>query len=161
MRYIAFLRAINVGGHTVTMARLRALFAEAGLRDVSTFIASGNVRFEARTRNVAALETRIESRLRAALGFETATLIRTSAETQAAAALEPFGARDPHVEITDYVGFLRAVPSGDAVARLLGHAREVDALAVHGRELYWRRRGPAAASKLTGTVIERALAGMP
>ena len=139
------------------MARLRALFEEAGLRDVSTFIASGNVRFETRTKNIPALESRIESHLRAALGFETATLIRTLAETQAAAALEPFSERDPKLQITDYVGFLRAVPSDDAVAALMRHASAVDALAVHGRELYWRRTGPAAASKLTGNTIERAL----
>ena len=157
MRYIAFLRAINVGGHTVTMARLRALFEEAGLRDVSTFIASGNVRFETRTKDVAALEKRIESHLGAALGFETATLIRSLAETQAAAALQPFGERDPNLEIADYVGFLRGVPSDDAVAVLMRLASAVDALAVHGRELYWRRTGPGAASKLTGNTIERAL----
>ena len=41
-RYIAFLRAINVGGHTVKMDQLRALFEELGLSNVETFIASGN-----------------------------------------------------------------------------------------------------------------------
>ena len=46
-RHIAFLRAINVGGHTVTMDRLRRLFGEMGFRGVETFIASGNVVFEA------------------------------------------------------------------------------------------------------------------
>src|SRR5437879_835066 len=44
-RYIAFLRAINVGGHTVKMDVLRRLFEDAGLFDVETFIASGNVIF--------------------------------------------------------------------------------------------------------------------
>src|SRR5574341_496448 len=40
-RYIAFLRAINVGGHTVTMDRLRQLFEAMGFGGVETFIASG------------------------------------------------------------------------------------------------------------------------
>jgi len=40
-RYIAFLRAINVGGHTVKMDRLRALFQELGLADVRTFMEFG------------------------------------------------------------------------------------------------------------------------
>ena len=44
-QYIAFLRGINVGGHRVKMDRLRAIFIELGLQDVSTFIASGNVLF--------------------------------------------------------------------------------------------------------------------
>jgi len=44
-RYIAFLRAINVGGHTVKMDTLRALFESLGFLNVETFIASGNVLF--------------------------------------------------------------------------------------------------------------------
>jgi uncharacterized protein (DUF1697 family) len=157
MRHIAFLRAINVGGHTVTMARLRELFEELGLRDVSTCIASGNVLFEARTKNVGALESRIESHLHAALGFEVATLVRTIDETRTAALCAPFGPSPPGAEIADYVGFLRTAPTDDAVARLMKHASGIDALAVHGRELYWRRSGPGATSKLTGNHIERAL----
>ena len=47
MRYAAFLRAINVGKHNrITMAELRALCAEAGLADVSTYLQTGNVLFE-------------------------------------------------------------------------------------------------------------------
>jgi uncharacterized protein (DUF1697 family) len=65
MRLIAFLRAINVGGHTVRMAMLRALFEELGLDDVETFIASGNVVFSASAKNVPALERRIEQHLAA------------------------------------------------------------------------------------------------
>ncbi len=42
-KYIAFLRAINVGGHTVKMDYLRVLFETLGFSDVETFIASGNV----------------------------------------------------------------------------------------------------------------------
>ena len=45
IRYVAFLRAINVGGHVVKMDALRKLFVHAGLSDVETFIASGNVVF--------------------------------------------------------------------------------------------------------------------
>lgn len=59
-RYIAFLRAINVGGHTVKMDVLRAHFTRLGLANVETFIASGNVIFDA-----AADPRRLESRARA------------------------------------------------------------------------------------------------
>ena len=44
-RVVAFLRAINVGGHVVPMARLAELFRGLGLAEVETFIASGNVIF--------------------------------------------------------------------------------------------------------------------
>lgn len=55
-RYIAFLRAINVGGHTVKMDRLREIFEALGFSNVETFIASGNVVFETTARDPAALE---------------------------------------------------------------------------------------------------------
>lgn len=44
-RFIAFLRAINVGGRNIKMDDLRALLEAMGLTNVETFIASGNVIF--------------------------------------------------------------------------------------------------------------------
>lgn len=38
MKYVAFLRAINVGGHVVKMEMLRAYFEALGLSNVETFI---------------------------------------------------------------------------------------------------------------------------
>ena len=71
-RHVAFLRAINVGGHVVTMDKLRALFTALGLKDVETFIASGNVLFAPSKGGVAALETR-KSVKRAGLAAMTPT----------------------------------------------------------------------------------------
>ena len=53
-RFIAFLRALNVGGHVVKMDALKRHFERLGFADVETFIASGNVVFSARLK---ALET--------------------------------------------------------------------------------------------------------
>ena len=47
-RYVALLRAINVGGHTVKMDALRKHFSRMGFANVETFIASGNVIFDAK-----------------------------------------------------------------------------------------------------------------
>jgi uncharacterized protein (DUF1697 family) len=45
-RYVALLRAINVGTHgRITMADLRARCEHAGCEDVSTYIQTGNVLF--------------------------------------------------------------------------------------------------------------------
>jgi uncharacterized protein (DUF1697 family) len=47
VQYAAFLRAINVGKHNrVTMVALRESFAAAGLREVATYLQTGNVLFE-------------------------------------------------------------------------------------------------------------------
>ncbi|NTU66209.1 MAG: DUF1697 domain-containing protein, partial [Chloroflexi bacterium] len=63
LRYVAFLRAINVGGHTVKMDALRRHFAALGFAGVEKFIASGNVVFDTTARNTHALEKKIEQHL--------------------------------------------------------------------------------------------------
>lgn len=76
-RFIAFLRAINVGrGRTVKMRSLRQVFESLGLSKVTTFIASGNVVFETRTKKTKMLERKIEGALKDALGYEVHTFVR-------------------------------------------------------------------------------------
>ncbi len=41
--YIAFLRGINVGGHTVKMEHLRKLIADLGFTHVRSYIQTGVV----------------------------------------------------------------------------------------------------------------------
>ncbi len=104
-RHIAFLRAINVGGHTVTMDRLRRLFGKMGFRGVETFIASGNVVFDA-PGSTATAEKTIEAALGKALGYDVATFVRTPAELAAVTAYEAFDAADVARSRTQCVGFL-------------------------------------------------------
>ncbi len=81
LRFVAFLRAINVGnGRTVRMDSLHQLFESLGFSGVETFIASGNVVFETRTKNTKTLERKIEKKLREALGYEVAAFVRTDKE---------------------------------------------------------------------------------
>ena len=72
-KYVAFLRAINVGGHTVKMDHLRSLLESLGLENVETFIASGNVIFDSKTKNAELLERKIAKHLKEMLGYEVAS----------------------------------------------------------------------------------------
>jgi uncharacterized protein (DUF1697 family) len=113
-RYIAFLHAINVGGRVVKMARLRDLFESMGLTNVETFIASGNVIFDSTARNGATIERLVEGRLRAALGYDVNTFVRTRREVADAAAYQPFAdMREIH---TLSVGFMAQEPSPESRA---------------------------------------------
>ncbi len=158
-RYIAFLLAINVGGHTVKMEHLRALFAAMGFTNVETFIASGNVIFDAPTTDTAALERTIEKELEAALGYRVDTFIRTPAELSAIAAQWPFAEEERETAHTLYVAFLGAPPDEAAREKVLALANAMDALHVDGRELYWLRRNEVGESAISGAVIEKALGG--
>ena len=154
MRYIAFLRAINVGGHVVKMGRLRELFEAMGFGNVETYIASGNVVFDSAARSAASLEAKIAKQLESALGYEVATFLRTTAELGAVASREPFPGRDA---ATLYVGFL-AKPLTKEQARLVeGFSSAVDAFAVHERELYWSCSVKSMESEFSLARLERAL----
>src|SRR4051794_28128089 len=82
-RCVAFLRAVNVGGRVVKMDALRAAFEALGLAHVETFIASGNVVFDSRTRELAALERKIEAQLLQSFGFEIDAFVRSLDEVAA------------------------------------------------------------------------------
>ena len=157
MRYVAFLRAINVGGHTVKMDRLRKLFEQSGGRNVETFIASGNVLFDSGAKP-AALESRLERHLETALGFPVATFLRTADEVRAVGALEVFpGAAElpkPHLV---QVGFLKTPPSQSTRAALDALCDEINRFRAVGRELHWHSSNRETILRLGGPVLERRL----
>jgi uncharacterized protein (DUF1697 family) len=160
-RYIAFLRAVNVGGHIVKMDHLRGLFVALGASNVETFIASGNVIFESAEKDAQALEKKIEGHLRKALGYEVATFLRSVPELAAVARYEPFPAAELEMEGNMlYVGFLPAPPDGKARQGLLALRTEIDEFHVHEREVYWLCRKKLSESKVTGAMLEKR-AGMP
>ena len=156
---IAFLRAINVGGHIVKMESLRGHFVEMGLRNVRTFIASGNVIFDS-TAQAPALEAKIEKHLRGVLGYEVETFIRSVDEvTQAVADVE---AR-LRVEIAGgahvYVGFLRNLPSEAQQKQVLALSNEVDVFTFGRREVYWLCHLGMSQTTVTGPKLAKALGG--
>ena len=153
-RYIAFLRAINVGGHIVKMDRLRGLFEELDFENVETFIASGQVIFETGITDVSRLEAKIEKHLRSALGYDVATFIRTAAQLRKIAGLAEDDGR------VLYVAFTRKKPGAASVARLLEFNSDVDAFEVHGTEVFWYTRKTFSESNFSGALLEKII-GMP
>lgn len=159
-RYAAFLRAVNVGGRVVTMDRLRGILGEAGLREVATLIASGNVMFEAAARSAARLEGDIERRLRDALGYEVTTFVRTPAELAAVARHDPFPGETVEAPGGLFVAFVREAVEQDVARRLAERAGDTDAFHVRGREVYWLRRSRFTDSPFSGPLFEKTL-GQP
>jgi uncharacterized protein (DUF1697 family) len=156
-RYIAFLRAINVGGHTVKMDVLRGLFEGMGFTNIETFIASGNVIFDSKTKPDRALEEKIEKTLREALGFEVATFIRSDAELAAVVAYEAFPRDQIEAAAAYNVAFLGSEPRGDALIKVMALQTELDVFHIHGRELYWLCKVKQSDSKISNNAFEKAL----
>ena len=155
MRYAAFLRAVNVGGHVVKMDALKKLFVKLGFTNVETFIASGNVVFETPSRAAGALEQRIGSAIERALGYEVVTFLRTSNELADIAAYVPF--RKPVDTPTFLVGFLHSPLNAGAVKKLMAFASAQDEFHVRGREMWWRSSIGQGKSVFSNKVFEKAL----
>src|SRR4051794_866044 len=139
-RLIAFLRAVNVGGRIVPMARLRDEFVALGFTGVETFIASGNVIFTAPAGATTAIEKKIEARLQQAFGFEVDAFVRTADEVATVAAYQPFPAAAIKNGATVYVGFVAKPLDAAAQRAVMAFKTDADDFRVNGREVYWLRK---------------------
>jgi len=152
-RYLALLRGVNVGGkNVVAMAELRALFASLGHTEVTTFIQSGNVLFDAAKRPVAtALEAAIGSRF----GISVVVAVRTPREIDAVVAGNPFSDADP---ARLHVGFLTAPPTLAAFDRIDRDAFLPERVALHGDHVYLELPNGMGRARLP-SAVDRALGG--
>ncbi|MDT4968417.1 MAG: hypothetical protein QOJ64_3154 [Acidobacteriota bacterium] len=159
-RLVAFLRAINVGGHTVKMDRLRELFESIGYVEVETFIASGNVVFKARSSNTGAHEKKIEKTLREALGYEVATFVRTLQELEEIANHQPFSPSALESAVTFGIAFTTISLDVESTRRLMALRSEIDDFHVREREIYWISRSRQGEATISNAVFER-IVGRP
>ncbi len=156
-QYIAFLRAINVGGHNVKMAALRELFIQAGLTDAQTFIASGNVWFTSNDSDTRKLQQQLEEHLADALGYTVKTFIRSSAEVAAIAAYQPFDQESLQTAGALNIAFLQSPLDVQAQRTLKQLETDIDRFHYHQREVYWLCAVKQSQSKFSNSIFEKAL----
>ena len=160
-QYIAFLRGINVSGRRMKMDRLRALFRALGLRDVSTFIASGNVSFSTDSEDVARVRERIEGHLENQLGYEVATFLRSPAELASIIAFSPPNAVMPTPSAwSRFVMFLDPHAPDSLRSTLTELNSEMDHFYFSESEVHWHIKGKLSESPLFGPGLERATRGV-
>jgi uncharacterized protein (DUF1697 family) len=155
LRYIAFLRAINVGGHNVTMAELRGLFEALSLKEVESFIASGNMIFASPSKDIKTLQRKIENQLLRSLGYEVKAFLRTIPEVAAIAGYKPFNQSQMKSALALNVAFLVDPLSVEAGKSLMALKTAMDDFHVHGREVYWLCKTKQSDSKFSNTRFEK------
>jgi uncharacterized protein (DUF1697 family) len=147
---VALLRGVNVGGKVkVPMAELREELADLGLKDVVTYIQSGNVVFRTGEKDVGAA---IEKRIEAKYGLNVSVILRTLPELRRIAKRNPFPRAD---KSRLHVVFLAGKPK--ARAELEPERSPGDEFAVKGREVYLHLPNGAGRTKLTLDYLERRL----
>jgi uncharacterized protein (DUF1697 family) len=130
-RYIALLRAVNVGGtDTLRMSDLRAICEEAGFTGVETYTASGNAVFDGRA-SAARVKSELERRLKNHAGKSIGVIERSASEMVAVLEANPF----PNAEGKyTYAFFLDEPPPRDSLAHVTD--RKDEQVRLGKREVY-------------------------
>lgn len=157
IKYVAFLRGINVGGHhIVKMEDLRRTFASMNLENVKTYIQSGNVIFETPEKDGDRLSEKIERELQKSFGFEIKTMPRTFDELEEIVRHNPFKAPEEGAKI--YVSFLSAAPDEERQESVLAFRNDFEMFRFRNREMYCRiRPGNPAKDIFSNNFIEKRL----
>jgi len=156
-RHVAFLRALNVGGHNVVkMDRLREMFTAMGLANVQTFIQTGNVIFES-AKAPGDLEALIEARLEKALGYPVGTFLRSPAELKEINRCPPFKPDEQAAAANIMVGFLREPLSPAARKGLTALCGPIHVFRGHNREVYWLRHKLGDFSDVPASRLDKAI----
>ena len=161
-RYVALLRAVNVGGRgLVKKEALSDAFARAGGRNVRTFIASGNVLFDAAPDRVEIIVASARRRLKTALGAEPVVMVRSAAEIATLLRRGPFAGVDAPATVKRYILFLADVPPRRPLLPLTQRTERLDIVHVAARDCWVvSRRKPSGMYGFPGLFVEAAL-GVP
>lgn len=136
MKYVAFLRAINLGGHNkIKMETLREMFAALRFENVKTYINSGNVIFETAKTDDKKLAAKIESAIEKEFALKIKVMARTIDEIKDIIANNPFAGqfekeKDLHVLFLD-----EELPE-EKRELLLSNKNENEMFAVSRREIF-------------------------
>jgi uncharacterized protein (DUF1697 family) len=157
-RYVALLRAVNVGGHgKVAMSDLRDLLGELGFAEARSLLQTGNLIFLGESKTGLECELLLEREAARRLNLRTDFLVRTAEEWAAVVDGNPF----PEVARSDpghlVVVFLKQAPDKESVDALRAAVKGREEVSVEGCQAYISYPDGIGRSRLTSTLIEAKL----
>ena len=154
--YVAMLRGINLGPHKrVKMEALRKSFESIGLKNVQTYIQSGNVVFKAGKTSIATLRKKIEEQITNDFGFSSLTVLRSQEELGKVIKANPF-LKQPGTNLDGlHVIFLSEAPEAGVLKQLEGLTKAPDGSCCRGQEIYLHLPNGFSRSSMMNNPIER------
>lgn len=149
--YVAFLRAINVGGRRVSSDNLAQRFVDLGFDNVQTYLASGNVIFDAEG-PVENRTAQIEHYLADTLGFEIPTFLRRMTDVGELTRTSPFDNVSTNGPTKIYVVFARSTLDDGQRNVLDDLTTDIDHFVPQGNHIFWLRNLDAGESMPTSEV---------
>jgi uncharacterized protein (DUF1697 family) len=153
--YVALLRGINVSGQKkIKMEELKELYESLDLKNVRTYIQSGNVIFESSDMNIPNLKKRIKQKIKASFGFEVSVFIRTEKGLQKIIENTPFAGKDPGKL---HVAFLSGIPVNPPIDEIKKVKDTAEEFLISDEEIYLFCPNGYGRTKLSNDFFERKL----
>ena len=135
MKYCAFLRGVNVNGTAMKMAEVCDVFKKAGMKDVSSVLATGNILFES-DEAPENLKQKLEKSLSEHFHYEAFLFLKTDEEVKGILENSPFE-KDENLHIYSFI-----CNSGDENLLMqeflkTNHQEEEEAKLINGN-FYWK-----------------------
>jgi uncharacterized protein (DUF1697 family) len=157
MRYVAFLRGINVSGQKlIKMEALRQHFEMPGIKNVVTYIQSGNVLFDSNETDEQKLRNKIEKQLNKQLGYDVPTIVRSITDIQRVIKSNPFKDSMDEAGKKLYVHFLSEEPESHLHALLDAYKSKDEEIRILKREAYLLTAGYGT-TRLNNSLMEKKL----
>lgn len=101
-KFCAFLRGVNIGKSVMKMAEVKGVFESAGMKDVSTVLATGNILFSS-DKNEEELKEILEKSMSDLFQYEAFLFIKNREEVKAILENNPFE-NNPDLHVYAFVG---------------------------------------------------------
>ena len=137
MRYIAWLRGINVGGkNVIKMEVLKRSFENMGLKNVKTYIQSGNVLFDSTSKSIDAVTKKIEKALFEEYNSDIKVMVRSFSETEELVKRNPFKKYNSDENIKRYVCFSAELIKPRPKVPIILQKEAFEIIAVEDKEIF-------------------------
>jgi len=152
--YIALFRGINIGGANILpMKELTSILAGLGLRDIRTYIQSGNVLFRSDD-DAASLAGDIGATVRERYGFEPKVMLLEKADMERAVRSNPFPEAESNPK-TLHLAFLDSIPANPDLEGLQKLSANGEEFRLSGKLFYLHAPGGVGRSKLAAAMEKR------
>jgi uncharacterized protein (DUF1697 family) len=146
--FIALLAGINLGGHNrLPMAALKKTLEDVGLKDIQTYIQSGNVVFRSKRADTKELSKTISGAIGERHGFTPHVLILTANELNVALEANPFREAEANPKSL-HLFFLEAIPKKPDLTALETFKKDSEHFALLDKVFYFHAPEGIGRSKL-------------
>lgn len=163
-KYIGFIRAINVGGHSmVKMQHIKNIFEQMGAHDVITYLQSGNVVFYSSEKNINVLSDKFKLAWENTLSNENVEkkipdiFIFTRTDIEKKIENIPFGQDILQQGNKVFMALLHKNPENPDVSRMTAKAENAEIFSIADHCMYLFYPQGLGNSKLNNAIIEKAL----